>query len=192
MPSETELADARAASGAKYLHLNFKSGVARLGKGAGIEEGGFVKGYALDRMKDQLAHSGISFGCLDLGGQLLVFGKAIDVTIADPKDRALPRFSISLKDASLASSGLSEHGHHIVDPRNGMLCGDWGSVSVVASNGLDADCLSTALYVLGPDEGLAWAQKHHTAVIFLLNDGSVRMSPVFKSLNPVSLSPEQP
>ena len=192
MPSVTELADARAASGAKHLHLNFQSGAARLEKGAGIEEGGFVKGYALDRMKNRLAHSGVSSGYLDFGGQLLAFGKAIDVTIADPKDRALPRFSIPLKDASLANSGLSEHGRHIVDPRNGMLCGDWGSVSVVASNGLDADCLSTALYVLGPDEGLAWAQKHHTAVIFLLNDGSVRMSPAFKSLNPVSLPPEQP
>ena len=191
-PSETELADARAASGARHLHLNFRSGSARLEKGAGIEEGGFVKGYALDRMKDQLAHAGISSGLLDFGGQLLAFGKAVDVSIADPKDRTQPRFSVSLKDESLASSGLSEHGRHIVDPRNGLLCAEWGSVSVIAASALDADCLSTALYVLGPDEGLAWARKHHTAVIFLLNDGSVRMSPAFKSMSPVSLPPEQP
>lgn len=191
VPSETELADARAASGVRHLHLAFNNGSARLEKGAGIEEGGFAKGYALDRMRDQLAHAGIRSGCLDFGGQLLVFGKAIAVSIADPKDRMLPRFSVSLKDASLASSGLSEHGRHIVDPRIGLLCEDWGSVSVIAVSGLDADCLSTALYVMGPASGLAWAKRHAIAAIFLLNDGRVRMSPDFESLHPISLSLEQ-
>lgn len=191
-PSETELARARAASGAEHLHLDFKSGSARLEKGAGIEEGGFAKGYALDRMKNQVVSSGVRSGCLDFGGQLLAFGWAMDVSIADPKDRTLPRFSISLLNASLASSGLSEHGRHIVDPRNGLLCGDWGSVSVIAPSGLDADCLSTALYVLGPDKGLAWARRHHIAAIFLLNDGKVRMSPAFASLRPTPIPMAEP
>lgn len=191
MPSERELAEARAASGAKHLYLNFQSGAAQLDKGAGIEEGGFVKGYALDQMKTKLIFSGISSGLLDFGGQLLIFGKTIDVTIADSKDRMRPRFSIPLTDASLASSGLSEHGRHIVDPRSGLLCEDWGSVSVIAASALDADCLSTALYVMGPDEGLAWAQRHAIAALFLLNNGQVRMSPVFKALNPQLISTEK-
>ena len=192
LPSGIELAKARAASGARHLSLNFKSGAARLENGAGIEEGGFVKGYALDRMEDRLRQAGISSGLLDFGGQLLAFGQAVKVSIADPKDRNLPRFSLSLKDASLASSGLSEHGHHIVDPRSGRLCEDWGSVSVIAASALDADCLSTALYVMGPDEGLAWADRHAIAALFLLNNGQVRMSPAFKFLHPTSLSPEKP
>ena len=190
-PTGRELDEALGASGARHLHLDFRSGAARLEKGAGIEEGGFLKGYALDRMKDQLTHSGITSGLLDFGGQLLAFGKSVEVSIADPKDRALPRCSLSLKDASLASSGLSEHGRHIVDPRNGLLCGDWGSVSVAAASGLDADCLSTALYVMGPEQGLAWATREHIPAIFLLSDGRIRMSPAFAALNPNFISPEK-
>lgn len=184
LPSGTELAQARAASGAKYLRLSFQSGTARLDQGAGIEEGGFVKGYALDRMQDQLIHAGSSSVYLDFGGQLLVYGKAMEVSIADPKDRTRSRLSVSLFNASLASSGLSEHGHHIVDPRTGLLCEDWGSVSVIAASGLDADCLSTALYVMGPEHGLAWAKLHDVAAIFLRNDGQARMSPAFESFHP--------
>ncbi len=184
LPSESDLAQARTASGVRHLHLGFKKGSARLEQGAGIEEGGFAKGYALDRMRDQLTQVGIASGCLDFGGQLLAFGKAKAVSIADPKDRLLPRFSISLKNASLASSGLSEHGRHIVDPRSGRLCGDWGSVSVLTASAFDADCLSTALYVMGPEGGLTWAKRHHIAAIFLLNDGRVLMSPGFAALHP--------
>lgn len=192
VPAGAELANARAASGAKHLHLSFKNGTARLAKGAGIEEGGFVKGYALDRMKDRFTRSGISSGLLDFGGQFVAFGKAMDVSIADPRDRTRPRFSISLDDASLATSGLSEHGRHIVDPRSGMPCEDWGSVSVIAASALDADCLSTALYVMGPQQGLAWAKRHSIAAIFLFNDGRVRMSPAFAALHPNFIPLEKP
>lgn len=182
-----ELAQARAASGSRLLRLDVRHGTAQLDHGAGLEEGGFLKGYALDRMKLALTRKGCPSGCLDFGGQLLVFGTAIQVSIADPKDRQKPRFALLLKAASLASSGLSEHGRHIVDPRTGGLCEDWGSVSVLAANGLDADCLSTALYVMGPEAGLAWSRRHRIAAIFLRNDGSVCMSPAFKALEPVPL-----
>ncbi len=192
VPSVSELTCARAASGFRNLHLDSNKGLAYLKKGAGIEEGGFVKGYALDRMKARITDQGVASGCLDFGGQLLAFGESSTVFIADARDRNTPRFSIQLKDASLASSGLSEHGHHIVDPRSGRLCEDWGSVSVIASTGLDADCLSTALYVMGPRQGLAWVKRHRVAALFLLNDGSVRMSPAFSDLHPKSISQERP
>jgi thiamine biosynthesis lipoprotein len=191
-PTGTELAAARAGSGVQHLHLDIQKGAARLENGAGIEEGGFAKGYALDRMKDQLAGHGIGSGLLDFGGQLLAFGAAVDVSIAAPKDRTRPRVFISLKEASLATSGLSEHGRHIVDPRSGRLCADWGSVSVITASALDADCLSTALYVMGPERGLAWAKRHSIAAIFLSNDRRVRMSPAFAALHPTLTPLENP
>lgn len=191
-PSESEVMEARAASGVRRLHLVGAQRKATLERGAGIEEGGFVKGYALDRMKARLIQCGLHSGCLDFGGQLLAFGKAFQVSIANPKDRSLPRFTLLLNGASLATSALSERGRHIVDPRSGRLCEDWGSVSVLAATGLDADCLSTALYVMGPDEGMAWATRHHIPAIFLLNDGRVRMTPAFISLNPAPFSQEKP
>jgi len=191
-PTGTELAAARAGSGFQHLHLDIQKGAARLKNGAGIEEGGFAKGYALDRMRAQLSHSGIGSGLLDFGGQLMAFGPAVEVSIADPKDRTRPRFSIALEDASLASSGLSEHGSHILDPRNGQPCADWGSVSVIAPSAFEADCLSTALYVMGPAHGLAWARRHAIAAIFLLNDGRAHMSPAFASMQPNPIPMEKP
>lgn len=187
-PTEQALAEARAASGAHLLHLDRKAGTARLGHpAAGIEEGGFLKGYALDRMKAVTPCSG---GLLDFGGQLLAWGHPVSVSVADPQDRQRPRLSFELKNASLSCSGTSERGRHILDPRSGEPCAAWGSTAVVARDGLTADVLSTALYVLGPEAGLLWAERHKVAAAFLLNDGTVRMSPAFRSLRPTLIPRE--
>ena len=44
---------------------------------------------------------------------------------------------------------------HIVDPRTGLGVIDRCSVTVVAPDGATADSLDTAVYVLGPERGLA-------------------------------------
>ncbi len=184
-PSEAELARARRASGSALLVLDRKAGTARLrDPQAALEEGGFLKGYALDRMR---AAARTPTGLLNFGGQLLAWGRSVEASIADPQDRRRPRLTLLLKDASLSSSGTSERGRHILDPRTGRRCPAWGSVAVVASDGLTADILSTALYVLGPERGLAWAHRHGAAAAFLLNDGAVRMSPAFRALHPKEL-----
>ena len=69
-------------------------------------------------------------------------------------------------------------------------CPAWGSTAVVAADGLSADVLSTALYVLGPDRGLAWAERHEVAAAFLLNDGHIRMTRAFLSLHPTLIPRE--
>lgn len=184
-PTALELERARQASGSARLVLDRKMGTARLlDPQAALEEGGFLKGYALDRMR---AVAGTPSGLLDFGGQLLAWGHPVAAAIADPVDRQRPRLEILLKDASLSCSGTSERGRHILDPRTGAPCPAWGSVAVVASEGLTADILSTALYVLGPERGLAWAERHGTAAAFLLNDGTIRTSAAFRALHPKEL-----
>ncbi|HET6983393.1 MAG TPA: FAD:protein FMN transferase [Myxococcaceae bacterium] len=166
-PSAEELARARAASGARLLSLDLPRGVARLGHpGAAVEEGGFLKGYALDRMARVLLAAGVRDAVLDFGGQLLVVGRPRSVSLAAPDDRHRATLSFLLGPGSLSSSGTSEHGRHILDPKSGVPSPAWGSVSVVAPDGLTADVLSTALYVMGPERGRAWADAHHVAAIF--------------------------
>jgi thiamine biosynthesis lipoprotein len=166
-PSEEELAHARAASGARLLILDPERGVARLGHpDAALDEGGFLKGYALDRMARLLVAGGVQDAVLDFGGQLLVLGRPRAVSLSAPDDRHRATFGFVLHPGSLSSSGTSEHGRHILDPHSGLRSPAWGSVSVVASDGLTADVLSTALYVLGPDRGLAWANAHDVAAVF--------------------------
>jgi thiamine biosynthesis lipoprotein len=45
--------------------------------------------------------------------------------------------------------------HHILDPRTGRSPKQASAVSVVARNAMDADALSTSVFVLGPDAGIA-------------------------------------
>jgi thiamine biosynthesis lipoprotein len=167
LPSAAELRVAREASGARLLVLDAQRGTARLTHpGAALEEGGFIKGYALDRMAAVLRRAGVQAGLLDFGGQLLAFGAPRRASIADAAERHRPTFELELAEGSLSTSGTSEHGRHIVDPRSGERSPAWGSVSVVAADGLTADILSTALYVLGPERGLAWAEANQVAALF--------------------------
>lgn len=187
-PEPPALTEARHAAGARLLELDPIAGTARLAHpAAGVEEGGFLKGYALDRMRQS---AGVPTGLFDLGGQLLAWGRPVPVSVADPMDRHCPRLSLLLHEASLSGSGTSERGRHLLDPRSGEPCPSWGSTAVVAPLALTADVLSTALYVLGPDAGFAWAERHRVAAAFLLNDGTVRMSPAFRSLHPTLIPRE--
>jgi thiamine biosynthesis lipoprotein len=176
---------ARDASGSALLHLDAATGTVRLAHPeAGLEEGGFLKGYALDAGRKVAVARGAQHGWADFGGQVLAWGTPKRVDIADPQERQAIRVSVLLTEGSLSTSGCSERGRHILDPRTGSPCEAWGSVSVVAASGLEADILSTALYVLGPDQGLAWAETNQVAVLFLLNHGPVRMSRAFAALHP--------
>ncbi|HEV8435896.1 MAG TPA: FAD:protein FMN transferase, partial [Thermoanaerobaculia bacterium] len=135
-----------------------------------IEEGAFGKGYALDRMLAKIDGDAI----LNFGGQLLVRG-SYDVTIADPEHRDSPLYKLTLTNASLSTSSGSEKtfivdGHvftHIFDPRTGEALPPRGSVSVIASSALLADIQSTALYVMGVDDGLRWADANGVAALFI-------------------------
>jgi len=192
-PSALALAQAKSASGSSLLRVNAKEGTVQLlHPDAGLEEGAFLKGYALDSGRRVAEAEGAGCGLLDFGGQLLAWGRAFEVEIAQPRNRQQARLRLRLENASLSSSGCSERGRHILDPRRGEPCPDWGAVSVVAPSAFDADVLSTALFVMGPAQGSMWAARHGIAAIFLSHDGSVRMSPAFERLNPTFLSPEKP
>ncbi len=181
-PAEVELKMARGASGADLLDLDMVAQKARLRHArAGVEEGGFLKGYALDRMRKV---SKAPSGWIDFGGQILAWGRPRPVSLADPVDRHRPRLHLVLQNASLSSSGTAERGRHILDPRRGEPCAAWGATAVVASQALTADVLSTALFVLGPEAGLAWAEGHQVAAAFLMNDGRIRMTRAFHELQP--------
>jgi thiamine biosynthesis lipoprotein len=72
-----------------------------------------------------------------------------------------------LNTGSVATSGNSERAiavdgtgyGHLLDPRTGDPAPDWGAVTVVASDPVAADCLSTALYVMGADEAAEWLRQ---------------------------------
>lgn len=145
---------------------------------AAIDVGAFGKGEALDRVEAAL---GDGPWLVDLGGQVAVGGPQKNgdpwsVAIAHPVTRDVPYLQVSLREGSLSTSGNSERGDHILDPRTGRPASFAGAVTVWHRRGLAADALSTALYVMGPDEGVRWAEARRIAAIYLVpHGGKVRV-----------------
>lgn len=198
IPSAAEIETALGAVGFGRIALDARRGqVAFLAPGLWIDTGGSGKGFALDRAAQVLRREGIASALLDFGGQLLAMGappgeSAWTVAVADPEDRERPALVVELRDASLATSSQSERSRqvqgrrvgHILDPRTGAPVERWGSVTVRAPDATAADGLSTALFVLGPDEGLEWARRSGVEVGYLevIDDGlELRATAAFRS-----------
>lgn len=181
LPSAGEIARARAASAPDGLALGPGGTAVRTRPDLVIDEGGFGKGAGIDAALAAVAaladepgrEGGIEGAEIDLGGQVAFLAGGgepgrREVEIADPRrrDRAVARLAVD--GGSVATSGNSERGlvvdgrpvGHLLDPRTGRPAPDFGSLTVWAPTGLEADCLSTGLYVLGPEAALAWAAAH--------------------------------
>lgn len=131
-----------------------------------VEEGAFGKGVGLDEALEALAATPARAALLDLGGQVAVWGETTaTVELVDPRDRERVVLQLDLARGSVATTGNSERGivvdgerlGHVIDPATGRPSADFGSVTVWAERAVIADCLSTALYVMGPEPALEWA-----------------------------------
>jgi FAD:protein FMN transferase len=138
-----------------------------------LEEGGFGKGAGLaDALK---ALGTVTRAWLDLGGQTAVLGRW-EVPVADPRFRERPAVALMINGGSVSTSGNSERGivvdgerlGHILDPRSGRPAPDFGSLTVWTADPLRADCLSTGLYVMGPESALGWAVGHPGVEVLVL------------------------
>ena len=139
--------------------------------GGAIDSGGFGKGEALDEAVRELKRRGVAAARLNFGGQISTFGGGTEfrkVAIAEPRagsSRIVCTFAIP-EAGSVSTSGVSEKPGHIVDPRTGRAAGFAGSVTVLAGTGVRADALSTALFVLGPNAGIEFANCHGIPALF--------------------------
>lgn len=128
-----------------------------------IDPGGIVKGYALDRSVAKLKAAGISSCLINAGGQIYALGerspgKPWRVAIRHPRLSGVLPETIELKDRSVATSGDYEQFFeregkrysHVIDPRTGRPAESaLAGVTVIAPDGITADALSTAAFVLG-------------------------------------------
>lgn len=168
-PSATEVAEALGATGRDALELRAGRAVRHASR-AWIDAGGFGKGAGLAAAAARLEELGVQRALLDLGGQLWAAAPPEapwTVLVAHPDRRFDPVARLSVAGVSVASSGLSERPGHLLDPRTGLRAPDWGSVTVVHADPMIADVLATALYVMGPSQGLRWAREHHVPALFL-------------------------
>jgi thiamine biosynthesis lipoprotein len=185
-PDARGLAAARATSGWPLVHFDAVACSVTRRADVTIDVGAFGKGEALDRVRASITGAWL----IDLGGQIAVSGvppgePGWRVSVAHPRRRKQPFLDVVLNAGSLSTSGGSERdlvvdgrriAHHI-DPRTGQPAAFDGAVSVWHRDGVQADMLSTALYVMGPDAGLRWSTERQLAVAYLLPrmDGEVEV-----------------
>ena len=142
-----------------------------------LDLGAVAKGLAVDLAARELHPFG-DFA-IDAGGDVYVggvhgTGRPWSIGIRHPRrDEALFE-TVSLSNGAVCTSGDYERisplpggGHHILDPRGGDPPHAVASVTVIAPTAIVADALSTAAFVLGPEKGIAFMERHGAEGILL-------------------------
>jgi thiamine biosynthesis lipoprotein len=160
----------------------------------GLDLGGAAKGLALDRARDALRASGaVSAALISSGSSTVTLGTKPDgsvwrIGIEDPRDtdEIVATFAFE-GDGALSTSGdyqrFFEVGerryHHILHPATGLPAQGMRSLTVAGStlSGLDADILSTALFVRGADEARSYAEAEGIAVFAVNAKGRTLLVP---------------
>ncbi|MBL8287761.1 MAG: FAD:protein FMN transferase [Rubrivivax sp.] len=171
-PDDAALAAARAAVGWQHLHLDAVARSIRFGKpGMRIDLGGFAKGHAVDNAIALLRRLGIRHAYVAAGGDSRVLGdrrgRPWSVAIRDPRRAGEIVAVLPLEDTAISTSGDYERffdersaggqvvrHHHLIDPATGRSPRGVTSVTILAPDGLTAEALSKAAFVLGPARGL--------------------------------------
>lgn len=161
-----------------YHHLHFDKSAQTLHFGhekTKIDLGGIAKGYAVDKAVAILEEAGVCCASVSAGGDARMLGDKRGqpwlVGIRHPRDKSKNAAVIPLADSAISTSGDYERYfiddqnarvHHIFDPATGKpadtAAGDSDkliSVSIIGPQGFDTDPLSTSVFVLGKEKGLA-------------------------------------
>lgn len=200
VPSDGAIAAARAVSNWRRLSLQQGSRSAMQPGGLVVDLCAVAKGFAVDCLADVMrAHDCTGF-LVEIGGELRGEGCKPDgtpwwVAVEPPRAAAaLPDTLIALHGLAVATSGdhrryFEHEGRrygHTIDPRSGRpVQNGVAAVSVVAESCMEADALSTALFVLGEEDGLRFAGQRGIAALYVLDDGSrlrQRVSPAFAAM----------
>lgn len=180
LPTEDEIEAALAVSGWGRLRMIRPGrGLVQPG-GMRLDLSGVAKGHAVDRVSDRLTALGATHHLVEIGGELRGAGVKPDglpwwTELEAAPGATAPRTLAALFDIAVATSGDGERhfevfGHrysHTLDGRTGRpIRNGVASVSVFADTALRADAVATALTVMGPEDGAAWAEAMEVAALF--------------------------
>ena len=190
LPKEIEINNTLPLVNYKNLILDKENLSAKLNiPGMMVDLGSIAKGYAADEAAKILEEAGIEHAIINLGGNILTLNTKPDGTywrfgLQDPlQPRGDYMGIVMLNEQALVSSGTYERYselngkryHHILNPKTGypeensIL-----SVSIITKDSIDADGLSTAIFLLGLEEGMQKIEDlPNTEAIFITSDKKV-------------------
>ncbi|MBL7158077.1 MAG: FAD:protein FMN transferase [Candidatus Omnitrophica bacterium] len=152
--------------------------------------GGFAKGFIVDEGIKFLAARGVENAMINAGGDLYCLGDSDgeaggwNIGIRDPLEPKRIIASFTVRNEGVATSGDYERHGHIVDPHTGEVAKKKAeSVTVVAKDCAISDALATALYILGPEEGLSTVEAIKGAECYIIGkNGETYVSSGFKQM----------
>lgn len=151
-----------------------KSSVMLEKAGMRMSLGGIAKGYAVDAAARVLEQEKLPSYFVQAGGDLYVKGRKPDgapwrVGVRDPRGRDANDFfaMLEVEDHAFSTAGDYERGfvkdgkryHHILDPRTGYPSTASRSVTIWAKDAFTADAIDDAVFILGPEKGLALVES---------------------------------
>ena len=134
-----------------------------------IDLGGIAKGYIADKMKAYLKEHHVTSGHINLGGNVLCIGEKPDgspynIGLQKPfADDGSSIAAVKIADQTVVSSGIYERYfkvddtlyHHLLDTSTGYpIDNELLGVSIITTDSVDGDALSTICFALGVDRGM--------------------------------------
>ena len=162
----------------KLLELDESNNALRKLSNIKLDLSGIGKGYGVDHIVDFLTEQRCSNFLVDIGGEIRVRGhnalsKSWRIGIEVPDGTGRSEIFLSLSSGALATSGSYRSFRvfdgtsyaHVIDPRSGYPTShNLTAVTVYRSTATEADALATALFVMGFDDALEFAETHDVAV----------------------------
>ncbi|MBP1204188.1 thiamine biosynthesis lipoprotein [Duganella sp. 1411] len=185
-PSRDEIAVARTQLAAAGVRIEREGRKALQPGGAQLDLSAVAKGYGVDRLAYYLKTQGVGHYLVEVGGELRGAGVKPDgqpwwvaleeVPGTDAHESVPAPLVLALHGLAVATSGDyrryfeldGRRYSHTIDPRSGMpIANNLASVTVVHGQCMAADAWSTALTVLGAEQGLALAERQGLAARFV-------------------------
>ncbi|MFK7885854.1 MAG: FAD:protein FMN transferase [Gammaproteobacteria bacterium] len=167
-PDDAAREQALQAVGYGNVQLDQKTRTIRFDReGVNINLGGVAKGYAVEKGVKILRRRGVTSAIVTAGGDSRILGdrrgRPWTVGIRDPRDRRGLVTRIPLQDEAISTSGDyerffesdGERVHHIIKPDTGKSASEVRSVTIIGGDATVTDALSTGVFVLGRERGLA-------------------------------------
>lgn len=197
LPERSALQEAEKLTDISHLIIDAEAKTVYLDqKGMSLDVGGIGKGYAVQKAAEYAKTLGIESLLMSVGGNVCAIGGKEDgapwkVGIQNPDMDSEERYSamVEVRDGSVVTSGNYQRYYtvdgvrycHIIDPDTLMPADYFASVTIVAEDSGLADAMSTAVYNMSLDEGMAFVDSmDEIEAMWILEDGSIRYSEHFE------------
>ena len=150
--------------------------------GVTLDLSSIAKGYAVDLCAERLRALGVASFLMEIGGEFVGQGVKpdaqpwwvqLDLSDMPSAPGEPPQTDVALVNLAVATSGdfvrRRDGTSHLFDGRTRRpIAGALSGVAVMHASAMEADAWATALFVLGPEDGLRMAEAQGLAVVFAL------------------------